>query len=183
MQFRLTKYFVPMLLMGLSFTIFSGCARHVQKQVPIKEEEPKIALHLTNVHPFQMDDKGRKLWEASAKSVLASQTQENMVLQQVHVTLYQDGNPELSLSAPRMKADYTTQKLFLDGGVNIISQKRKARLKTGQLVWNGKTHQFMATKGVSLTRGPIRITGGSLTGDTQLKRVRILDHPKLVANP
>lgn len=167
------------LLMGGS--ILSGCGHRSGKQTPggKKPARATITARLTHVHPSQVDEKGRKLWQASASNLQVSEVNQGGEMQNVHVTLYKEGKPELIVSAPKMIAEYKDKKLYLTGGIKAESIHQKATFTAEKMTWDAQTHQFVGTGSVHLIRGPVQITGGQISGDTQFKKVRLQGNPTI----
>lgn len=173
--------FVILLLGG---AMLAGCGKRSSTPTPppLKTPRPTVTARLTNVHPSETDEKGRRVWEASAKSLEASEAQQTGELEEVRAVLYQEGKPEITVTAPHLKVDYKVHKLFLTGGVTAVSSTRKAHFAAGELVWNASTNQFVATGGVRMIRERALFTGGRMLGDTRMKKVRMTDHPRLTVS-
>jgi LPS export ABC transporter protein LptC len=163
--------------------VLSGCGPRSRKtNNTSQKKDPHITVKadLSNVRPFQMDEKGRLLWEAHAKSLEVREVDRAGDLNDVQVTLYQEGKPEIIVTAPKMHADYKTRELRLIGGIKAVSKRQQAQFVADTMTWNAGTNHFVGKKGVRLIKGNTVVTGGVISGDTRLKKVDISDNPRVI---
>lgn len=177
-------------LLSLSM-LLAGCAggRLGQQSAKEKREAARIAqerkqdrfaplsLRQENLKSTLSDEKGRPIWEATAKSIEVEERTKTGKLEGARFLFYDNGKLALEAHAPIVTADYGKKTVFLSGGVEGISRVGGYSFRARQAGWEYGKKQVRASGNVSLWRNEWRAVGDELTADTALNRGRLVGKP------
>jgi hypothetical protein len=121
---------------------------------------------------IQQDEQGKTLWKLQAKSLSGQTGAEGAegVLQEVEGWLYREGKPVLHFTARYARAHSERREIEAWGEVQAISNISRARLQAERILWRAREDRLIASGGVTIQWGELRLHDERLVLDTALQR-------------
>lgn len=136
-----------------------------------------IRLRQEDLKSTLSDDKGRPVWEATAKLIEVDEPTRTGRMEGARFVFYNDGKAALEARAPVVTANYKDKTVLLAGGVEGVSRLGGYGFRAQQAEWDYEKNQVTASGGVTLWREEWRVVADKMTGDTALNKVRLTGKP------
>lgn len=122
---------------------------------------------------------GKKVWEIESGVIEVDPNTKNVLLKGVKAVFYQPAGGKLELTAPAAVIDGKTRDIVLNGGIQA-STSDGAEFKAQEVRYGADDHKLYGSGGVEVTREDTRLTGDALESDTDLIKVKIQGHARVI---
>ena len=147
---------------------------------PAAQTEKQTAPNLTFAGTSIVEEKnGKRVWELGAETIEADARGKLVYLRNLKGTFYQDKGGKLELLAKQAVLDTKTGEISLQGEIKATASDGST-FTAPEVKYNNDTKTLIGSGGVTLTRGDTVITGDKLNADTNMEKVKVQGHAKVV---
>ncbi len=147
----------------------------VARQKPEEPEMPRPGVSLTQKDiKINWTDKGRTKMTATAREMIASESNKSMTVKGFKGTMHQDGSGA-TISADEAFVDAVAKTVTASGNVTLKSTGKVTSIRAPWIKWYSKENRIIGSGGVSITSEMGTIEAPAFEGDTKLNTYTLKD--------